>query len=89
MLVEFGIKSAMASPASDPHNHSARTGDLLFRPRRVPLEPSTRNIITGDINAQMAHAPGDIVALLQDQNAIFTHVVKITTFPTNPGNSRR
>ncbi len=80
------IKPAQAAPAAGPYNHAVRVGSLLFCAGQIPLDPTTGNLVTGDIKAQTDRALQNVKAILDDQKLTFAHVVKSTVFLTDLAN---
>jgi 2-iminobutanoate/2-iminopropanoate deaminase len=77
------IKPAKSAPAVGPYNHAVRIGDLLFCAGQIPLDPSTGNLVTGDIKAQTSRVLENVRAILEDQKLSLANVVKSTVFMTN------
>ncbi len=74
------------SPAPvGPYNHAVRIGDLLFCSGQIPLDPSTGNLVSGDVRAQTERGLENVKAILADQGMTFANVVKSTVFMTNLG----
>src|SRR5437899_6347709 len=83
MANKLVIKPAKSAPAAGPYNHAVRVGDLLFCAGQIPLEPSTGNLVSGDIKAQTQRVLENVKAILDDQKLTFANVVKSTVFLTN------
>ena len=80
------IISPSGSPkAVGPYNHAVRVGDLLFSSGQIPLEPSTGQIVPGDIKAQARQVLENIKTILTSEGLNFSDVVKTTVFMTNLG----
>jgi 2-iminobutanoate/2-iminopropanoate deaminase len=77
------IKPSKSAPAVGPYNHAVRLGDLLFCAGQIPIEPSTGNLIAGDIKVQTQRVLENVKAILEDQKLTFENVVKSTVFLTN------
>ena len=77
------IKPAKSAPAVGPYNHAVRIGDLLFCAGQIPLDPSTGDLVKGDIKAQTERVLENVKAILDDQKLSFANVVKSTVFLTN------
>ena len=77
------IKPAKSAPAVGPYNHAVRVGDLLFCAGQIPLDPTTGNLVAGDVKAQTDRVLQNVKAILDDQGLGFRHVVKSTVFLTN------
>jgi 2-iminobutanoate/2-iminopropanoate deaminase len=77
------LKPAKAPPAVGPYNHAVRIGDLLFSAGQIPLDPTSGQMVTGDIKAQTERVLKNMAAILEDQHLNFSNVVKTTVFMTN------
>jgi len=85
MLTKTVIRPKKSPPAVGPYNHAVRVGDLLFCAGQIPIDPSTGNLVEGDIKAQTTQVLENIKAILEDQRLSFNNVVKTTVFLTNLG----
>jgi len=78
------VHEAIAPPggpaAIGPYSPAVRAGNLLFLSGQIPLDPATREIVTGDIAAQTDQVMRNIDALLRAAGARFEHVVRTTVF---------
>lgn len=79
------IKPAGSAPAVGPYNHAVRVGDLLFCAGQIPLDPTTGNLVAGDIKAQTERVLLNVKAILEDQKLGFANVVKSTVFMVDLG----
>ena len=79
------IKPAKSPAAVGPYNHAVRIGDLLFCAGQIPIEPSSGNLVSGDIKVQTDRVLQNVKAILDDQHLSFSNVVKSTVFMTNLG----
>ena len=62
---------------------SVRVGDLLFCAGQIPIDPTTGNLVPGDIKAQTERVLENLRFILEDQGLSFRHVVKTTVFLVN------
>ena len=78
------MKQAISSPnapkAIGPYSSALRAGNLLFVSGQVPFDPSTGEIVAGDIAAQARRALDNVGALLAAAGASFDAVVRTTIF---------
>lgn len=79
------IKPAGSAPAVGPYNHAVRVGDLLFCAGQIPLDPTTGNLVAGDVKAQTERVLLNVRAILEDQKLGFANVVKSTVFMVDLG----
>ena len=77
------IKPTNSPPAVGPYNHAIRVGEFLFCAGQIPIEPSSGNLVAGDIKAQTERVLQNVKAILDDQKLTFANVVKSTVFLTN------
>src|SRR3954454_2449360 len=77
------IKPAKSPPAVGPYNHGVRIGDLLFCAGQIPIDATSGNLVSGDIQAQTERVLENVKAILDDQKLTFANVVKSTVFLTN------
>ncbi len=83
MLKKTIIKPASSAPAVGPYNHAVRVGDLLFCAGQIPIDPSSGNLVSGDIKAQTQRVLENVKAILDDQKLTLASVVKSTVFLTD------
>lgn len=77
------IKPAQSPAAIGPYNHAVRVGDLLFCAGQIPVDPTTGDLVKGDIKVQTDRVLQNVRAILSDQELTFASVVKSTVFLTN------
>jgi 2-iminobutanoate/2-iminopropanoate deaminase len=77
------IKPAKSPAAVGPYNPAVRVGDLLFCAGQIPIDPTTGNLVAGDIKTQTERVLQNVKAILADQKLTFANVVKSTVFMTN------
>ncbi len=80
------IRPAKSAPAVGPYSHAVRVGHLLFCAGQIPIDPSTGDLVTGDIKAQTERALQNVKVILDDQKLSFANVVKSTVFLTDLAN---
>jgi len=69
-----------AAPAIGPYSPVVRVGRTLYLSGSIPLDPSTGQLVPGDITAQTERVMQNMGALLAAGGAGFGHVVKTTVF---------
>jgi 2-iminobutanoate/2-iminopropanoate deaminase len=78
------VKSAISAPDAakpvGPYSAALRAGDLLFISGQVPIDPSTSQMIHGDITAETRRVLENIGALLAAAGLNHGSVVRTTVF---------
>jgi 2-iminobutanoate/2-iminopropanoate deaminase len=69
-----------------PYNQGIITqGELLFTAGQVPIDPSTGQVIPGDIKAQTRQALNNVKAIVEEAGSGMDRVVKTTVFLKDMG----
>ncbi len=79
-MTKQAIQSAAAPVAIGPYSPAVRVGDLIFCSGQIPLDPTTGNLVEGDIVAQTTRVMLNLSAVLEAAGAGFSKVVKTTIF---------
>ena len=74
------IATAEAPPAIGPYAQAIKVNDMVFVSGQLPLNPKTRQLITGDIAAQTEQVLVNIRAILEEADATLDDVVKVTIY---------
>lgn len=77
------IASSDAPKAIGPYSPAVRAGQLLFVSGQVPIDPTTGNMIDGDIAVQTRRVLESVGALLEAGGLTFSDVVRTTVFLTD------
>ena len=77
------VSTPMAPKAIGPYSQGVRAGELIFVSGQVPIDPTTGQIIEGDIRAQTRRVLANVGEILQAAGASFANVVRTTVFLTN------
>jgi 2-iminobutanoate/2-iminopropanoate deaminase len=81
---EAAVRQVISSPdapkAMGAYSPAIKAGNLLFISGQIPIDPSTGNLVTGDITAQADRAMRNVSALLRAAGIGFEHVVRTTVF---------
>ena len=79
--MEKEIKINHEAPvAIGPYSTALKIGDLVFASGQIPIDPSTGNIIDGDISSQTKQVLQNLKAVLKPYAIDFTNIVKTTIF---------
>ena len=79
-MTNQSISSPDAPRAIGPYSPAIRAGRLLFISGQVPIDPSTGDLVGGDIKAQTRRVMDNIGALLKAGGLGFSDVVRTTVF---------
>ena len=76
------ISTSEAPAAVGPYSQAIAVGDLLFCAGQIPLDPSTGELVGGDVTAQTRRVCENISGVLKANGMSFANVVKTTVFLT-------
>ncbi len=79
-MTREAVSSANAPRAIGPYSPAIRAGQLLFLSGQIPIDPSTGNMIDGDVAAQATRVMDNLGALLQAAGLSFASVVRTTIY---------
>ena len=79
------ISTSEAPAAIGPYSQAVRVGSTIFCSGQIPLDPTTGEIVSGDISAQTKRVLENIGAVLRTEGLTFDNVVKTTIFLTDLG----
>jgi 2-iminobutanoate/2-iminopropanoate deaminase len=74
------VSSSGAPKAIGPYSQAIRAAGLLFVSGQIPLDPSTGEMVQGDIAAQTRRVFDNLSAILREAGASFDHVVRTTVY---------
>lgn len=74
------VSTSSAPKAIGPYSQAIRAGSLLFVSGQIPIDPSTGNLVDGDIAAQTRRVFENLKAILTEAGASFDHVVRTTVY---------
>lgn len=69
-----------APKAIGPYSPALKIGNLIFASGQTPIDPSTGNLIVGDIEIQTKTCLDNLKAVLKPYGIGFDNVVKVTIF---------
>ena len=79
-MLKHAVSSPDAPAAIGPYSPAIRAGQLLFISGQVPIDPSTGQMIEGDVAAQTRRVLDNVGALLLAADRSFADVVRTTIF---------
>jgi len=74
------ISTDKAPPAMGPYSQAIVAGDLVFCAGQLGLDPTTRQIVSGDIKAQTKRVLDNLAAVLEAAGSGLDRVTKTTVF---------
>lgn len=74
------VSSPQAPTPIGPYSQGVISGGLLFVSGQIPLDPSTGELVQGDIEAQVERVLQNIMAILKEAKMGPEHVVKATVY---------
>ncbi len=74
------ITAAGAPKAMGAYSPAIRAGSLLFVSGQIPIDPSSGELVQGDMAAQADRVMKNLTALLAAAGLDFSHVVRTTVF---------
>ena len=74
------INTPNAPAPIGPYNQAVLSGGTLYISGQIPVDPSTGNLITGDIKKETQQSMENLKAILTAANMTFNNVVKSTIF---------
>jgi 2-iminobutanoate/2-iminopropanoate deaminase len=79
------IQTADAPQAIGPYSQAVRAGGFVFASGQIPLDPSTMQIVDGDIGRQTERVLENLKAVLTAAGSSFERVVKTTVYLADMG----
>lgn len=74
------VESGSAPKAIGPYSVGVWAGDLLYLSGQTPLDPSTGQLVTGDVTAQTHRVFDNLAGALQDAGLTMDHVIKCNVY---------
>jgi 2-iminobutanoate/2-iminopropanoate deaminase len=74
------ISTEHAPAAVGPYSQAVRVGKMLYTAGQIPMDPSTGQLVEGDIAAQTEQVVSNLRAVLEAAGTSLKNVVKTTVF---------
>jgi 2-iminobutanoate/2-iminopropanoate deaminase len=84
-MTQKTVSTEKAPRAIGPYSQAVAAGDLVFTSGQIPLDPTTQQLVDGDIRVQTERVMENLAAVLQAAGASFETVVKATIFVADLG----
>ena len=79
------IATADAPQAIGPYSQAIRAQGLIFTSGQVAIDPTTQQVIAGDVSAQTDRVLKNLAAILKASGSTLEKVVRCTVFLKNMG----
>jgi len=77
------IQTDAAPAAIGTYSQAVRAGDTLYVSGQIPLDPSTGQVVAGDVGARIRQVLDNLRAVLNASGGTMADVVKVTVFLTD------
>jgi 2-iminobutanoate/2-iminopropanoate deaminase len=77
------INTTNAPAPIGPYSQAVIAGNLIFVSGQVPIDPSTNEVVTGDIKTETKQVMENIKAILLEAGIDFSNIVKTSIFLTS------
>ncbi len=77
------VRSAAAPEPVGPYSQAIAHGGLLFASGQIPLDPTTGELVDGEIEAQAERVLANLRAVLEAAGCSFDHVLRVTIYMTD------
>jgi len=79
------IATEQAPKAIGPYSQAIRAQGLIFTSGQVAIDPTTQQIVAGDVSAQTDRVLKNLAAILQASGSTLEKVLRCTVFLKNMG----
>ena len=79
------ISTDAAPKAIGPYSQAIVAGNLIFTSGQIPLDPTTQQMVEGDVRVQAERVMENLAGVLKAAGAGFAQVVKSTIFLADLG----
>jgi len=86
MMKKRRIQTEKAPRAIGPYSQAIQAGPFVFVSGQIPIDPSTGELVGGEIRQQTRQALENIKNILESQGLAMEQVVKTTLFLKDMGN---
>lgn len=80
------IRTEKAPEPIGPYSQAIRAGNIIFLSGQIPLDPSTGELVKGDIRQQTRRVLENMKGVLESQGLGMEDVVKVNIFLKDMGN---
>ena len=83
------VKTENAPAAIGPYEQAIRVGDFLYTSGQIAMDPTTGEMVTGDIEAETDRVLKNLEAILSVDGMTLNNVIKTTVYLADMGNFAR
>ena len=80
------IHTSRAPAAIGPYSQAIRAGDTIYLSGQIPLNPTTMELVKGDIRAQARQVFENLAAVAQAAGGSLSNAVRLTIYLTDLAN---
>src|SRR5512146_1489747 len=77
------IHTDAAPQAIGPYSQAVRAGDTVYLSGQIPLDPTTMQLVTGDIDAEIRRVFENLKAVAEAAGGSLANAVKVNVFLTD------
>lgn len=77
------IQTDKAPPAIGTYSQGVRVGDTAYLSGQIPLDPHTKELVTGDVEAQISRVFDNLQAVAEAVGATLAQAVKVNIYMTD------
>jgi reactive intermediate/imine deaminase len=77
------ISTSDAPAAIGPYSQAVRVGNTIWVSGQIPLDPLTKELVTGDMETQINQVFENLLAIVKAAGATFDDVVKANVYLTD------
>ena len=77
------IHTDRAPPAIGTYSQAVRVGDTVYLSGQIPLDPATKELVTGDIEAEIRRAFENLKAVAEAAGTTLASAVKVNVYLTD------
>ena len=79
------IQTDKAPPAIGTYSQAVRAGDTVYLSGQIALDPATKELVSGDIEAEIRRVFENLKAVAEAAGATLAHAVKVNIYLTDLG----
>ncbi len=79
------VATAQAPQAIGPYSQAIRAQGLIFTSGQIAIDPTTQQVVAGDVSAQTDRVLKNLAAILQASGSDLEKVLRCTVFLKNMG----